>query len=159
MSKPMNLRTKSLCKGKNQMNQDRKKRKKPTRLMNQLRALMGVPHTRLPHSQQQSKYEPTKPDKKRKKIIVISDSILNGLDELGLQRSHNVCVRAHPGATSQGIFDHIKHSARKQPDCIIIHAGSNNLTNGVDTKQNLKLAIEEAKKESSNTDFALSAIE
>ena len=32
------------------------------------------------------------------------------------------------------------------------------MTNGVDTIQNLKLAMEEAKKESPNTDFALSTI-
>ena len=107
---------------------------------------------------QQSKAEPSKADKKRKKIIIIGDSILNGLDEIGLQRNHNVRVRAHPGATSRDIVDHIKPAARKQPDCIIIHAGTNDLTNGVDTIQNLKLAMEEAKKESPNTDFALSTI-
>ena len=107
---------------------------------------------------QHSKAEPSKADKKRKKIIIIGDSILNGIDELGLQRNHNVRVRAHPGATSRDIVDHIKPAARKQPDFIIIQAGTNDLTNGVDTIQNLKLAMEEAKNESPNTDFALSTI-
>ena len=109
-------------------------------------------------SQQQSKAEPSKAETKRKKVVIIGDSILNGLDELGLQRNHNVRVRAHFGATSRDIVDHIKPAARKQPDCIIIHVGTNDLTNGVDTIQNLKLAMEEAKKESPNTDFALSTI-
>ena len=110
------------------------------------------------NNQQQSKAEPSKAEKKRKKIIIIGDSILSSLGKLGLQRNHNVRVRAHPGATSRDIIDHIKPAARKQPDCIIIHAESNDLTNGVNTIQNLKMAIEEAKKESPNTDFVLSTI-
>ena len=52
------------------------------------------------NDRQHSKAEPSKADKKRKKIIIIGDSILNGLDELGLQRNHHVHVRAHPGANS-----------------------------------------------------------
>ena len=75
-----------------------------------------------------------------------------------MQRNHNVRVRAHSGATSRDIVDHIKPASRKQPGCIIIHVGTNDLTNGVDAIQNLKMAMEEAKKESPNTDFALSTI-
>ena len=106
----------------------------------------------------ENKVKPIQVRLKRKKIIIIGNSICNGLGELGLQRNRNVRVRAHPGATSQDIVDHIKTATRKQSDCIDIHAGTNNLTNGVNTIPNLKMSIEEAKKESPNTDFVLSTI-
>eukprot|EP00112_Aurelia_sp_Birch-Aquarium-sp1_P013475 Seg2862.5 transcript_id=Seg2862.5/GoldUCD/mRNA.D3Y31 product="hypothetical protein" protein_id=Seg2862.5/GoldUCD/D3Y31 len=51
----------------------------------------------------------------RKSITIIGDSILNGLEEAGMQKDHNVKVRAHSGATTRDIVDHIKPVVRKRP--------------------------------------------
>ncbi len=61
----------------------------------------------------------------RKNVVIIGDSILNGLS--GLKR-HNVKIRAHSGATSLDIKDHIRPILRRKPDCVLVHCGTNDLT-------------------------------
>ena len=51
-----------------------------------------------------------------------------------LSKNNNfVNVRFHPGATTEDIVDFIKPVIRKRPDTVIIHAGTNDLTNGTNT--------------------------
>ena len=42
------------------------------------------------------------------KIAVTGDSMLNGLNEKGLSKSHNVKVKNYPSATSEDILDKIE---------------------------------------------------
>ena len=51
--------------------------------------------------------------------------------KIGLNKNAdiNIKIRKYPGASSTAILDHIKPSLRKEPDQIVIHAGTNNLTN------------------------------
>ena len=69
--------------------------------------------------------------KKRKKIRakILNDSMLNGTQEKGLIKNAdiNIKIRKYPGASSTDILDHIKPSLRKEPDQIVIHAGTNDL--------------------------------
>eukprot|EP00112_Aurelia_sp_Birch-Aquarium-sp1_P003980 Seg1450.32 transcript_id=Seg1450.32/GoldUCD/mRNA.D3Y31 product="hypothetical protein" protein_id=Seg1450.32/GoldUCD/D3Y31 len=99
-------------------------------------------------------------DKKsiRKKITIIGDSILNGISEFGLKRKHNVKVRAHPGASMQDIKDHIRPVIRGKPDCVVIHAGTNDLTKNVDTQEMIRDLVEESKQESPTTKIVLSSL-
>ena len=94
----------------------------------------------------------------RKSITIIGDSILNGLEEAGMQKDHNEKVRAHSGATTRDIVEHIKPVLRKRPSCIIIHSGTNDLTQGIDTIGNMKSAIEETRQESPGTEIVLSTV-
>ena len=41
----------------------------------------------------------------------------------------NIKIRKYPGASSTDMLDHIRPSLRKEPDQIIIHAGTNDITN------------------------------
>ena len=70
---------------------------------------------------------------KRKKVRVeiLCDSMLNGIQEKGLNKNAdiNIQIRKYPGASSTDILDHIKPSLRKKPDQIVIHAGTNDLAN------------------------------
>ena len=77
-------------------------------------------------------------NKPRKSVIVIGDSLLNGIDNRGLCKHHNVKVRPHPGVTTRDIADHVKPVARRKPDMVIIHCGTNDLTNDIDTTKHLK---------------------
>ena len=84
---------------------------------------------------------------RKKAIAIVGDSILNGIKERGLSGKHHVRVRAHPGATSLDLVDHIKPIARRKPDIVIIHCGTNDLTNSVDTEEYAKKTLDALKEE------------
>eukprot|EP00794_Sanderia_malayensis_P000912 gene912-217_t len=82
--------------------------------------------------------ETAQPEKNTgKRVFIIGDSILNGISEYGLNKSHDVIVHPHSGATSQDIKDHIKPIIRRKPDLIIIHAGTNDLTQECNTVEEM----------------------
>ena len=94
----------------------------------------------------------------RRRITIIGDSILNGIDENSMKRHHNVQVRAHSGANTNDIKDHIKPILRRTPDCIIIHAGTNDLTRETDTINNLKSIVRDAKETAPTTEIVISSL-
>ena len=94
----------------------------------------------------------------RKLITVIGDSILNGLDENLMKRHHNVQVRAHSGANTHDIKDHIKPIMRHAPDCVIIHAGTNDLTRETETINNLRSIVRDAKEKAPTTEIVISSL-
>ena len=51
-------------------------------------------------------------------------------------------VRPHPGATSEDLIDHIKPVARRKPDIVVLHIGTNDLTNGINTQENLQEVVD-----------------
>ena len=66
--------------------------------------------------------------------------MLNGIQERGLNKNAdiNIRIRKYPGASSTDILDHIKPSLRKEPDQIVIHAGTDDLTNDHNYSNNVK---------------------
>ena len=50
----------------------------------------------------------------------------------------NIKIRKYPGASLTDIWDIIRPSLRKEPDQIIIHTGTNDLTNGHNYLNNVK---------------------
>ena len=113
----------------------------------------------------QEKREKEKQDKRtkinqRKNVTIIGDSILNGLSEQGLRKKHNVKIRAHSGATSYDIKDHMRPIARRKPDYIIVHCGTNDLTkkDGINTLETIREMIIETKKETPQTTIVLSTL-
>ena len=105
------------------------------------------------------KKDDTKPSE-RKNVVIIGDSILNGLSEQGLRKRHIVRIRAHSGATSLDIKDHIRPIMRRKPDCVLVHCGTNDLSNkdGIDTIETIKEIISEAKDEYPHTTIVLSSL-
>ena len=95
-------------------------------------------------------------NKSRKSVIVIGDSLLNGIDDRGLCKHHNVKVRPHLGATTRDIADHVKPVARRKPDMVIIHCGTNDLTNDVDTTKHLKEVVQILQEETPHSNFYVS---
>ena len=66
--------------------------------------------------------------------------MVNGIQEKGMNKDSNMIIkiRKYPGVSSTDILDHIKPSLRKDPDQILIHAGTNNLTNDQNYLKNVK---------------------
>ena len=82
----------------------------------------------------------------KRKVVITGDSLLNGLHEKGLSRNHRVKVNNFPGGTSETILENIDEIIKIKPDCLIIHAGTNDLTNGINLLNQAKKIIKEVKK-------------
>ena len=93
----------------------------------------------------------------RKKITIVGDSMLNGIVDRGLSsREHKVWVKNHPGANTEDILDHLKPTLRRKPELVIIHSGTNDITDDKDTILFLDKAIDLVQKDSPNTEVAIS---
>ena len=67
-------------------------------------------------------------------------------------------VRPHPGATSEDLIDHIKPVARRKPDTVVLHIGTNDLTNDINTQEKLQEVVDILQRESNETKIALSSL-
>ena len=67
---------------------------------------------------------------KKRKIIIVGDSLLNGIHEKGLSKNHSVKVNNIPGGTSDAILDKLEDFLSYKPDGLIVHAGTNGITKG-----------------------------
>ena len=94
----------------------------------------------------------------KKLVCLIGDSLLNGTHERGLTKKHNVKVKAHGGATTRDMVDHVKPVLRRAPDTIILHCGTNDLTSNVSTIEQMEEIMKIVKQELSSTKIALSSV-
>ena len=74
--------------------------------------------------------------------------MLNGIHERGMNKDENikVKVRKYLGASSIDILDHIKPSLREAPEQIIIHGGTNDISNNTNYFMNVKKKCETCKR-------------
>ena len=80
----------------------------------------------------------------RKKVIMFGDSFLNGINEKGLSKKHNVKIVNKPGATSERLlFEELDNLIKYQSESVIIHAGTNYLTNGINMLNNANKFVKE----------------
>ena len=76
--------------------------------------------------------------------------MIKNLTGAGISKNHNVKVHSISGMTSNDLIDHIKPMVRKNPDAVLVHIGSNDLTDNVNTMKKIKkvvAAIREIDKE------------
>ena len=67
-------------------------------------------------------------------ILVISDSIMNNIEENRLSRSRNVKVRPFIVSTIEDMFSYITPLLKKRPTYILLHVGTNNSTEQTSTE-------------------------
>ena len=69
-------------------------------------------------------------------------------------------VRTHPGALTDDFIDYVRPTGRKKPTLIIIHGGTNDIQNNVNTLQKIRKVISSIKEYDSdgNIRIALSSI-
>ena len=93
-----------------------------------------------------------------KSICIIGDSMINGVNPDDFKKEFKVKVRPHGGATSEDMLDYVKPTVRKKPDQIILHIGTNDVTNGVDTIINVKKLVNYIKEESPISSICISSL-
>ena len=89
------------------------------------------------------------------KVEIIGDSILNGLVDKGLSKNGNIKTRKYPGCTTSDMKHHVIPTIQKHPAAIIIHAGTNDITNDVESITNYKFIIDKIKRKSPHTKIAI----
>ena len=77
---------------------------------------------------------------KKKKIFIVGDSMIKNITATGISRDHSVKIRPHPGATSIDMCDYM---LCHQPDVIILHCGTNDVSNERNTLKKLKKLLKE----------------
>ena len=57
-----------------------------------------------------------------------------------LSRYKEICypTDTHPGSTTNGNLDYVKLIIRRKPDILLIHSGTNHLTNNVNTMKKVR---------------------
>ena len=59
----------------------------------------------------------------------VGDSMIKHVNGREVSRDNLVKIRFHPGATTDDFIDYVRPTARKKPDIIIIHTGTNDIQN------------------------------
>ena len=81
--------------------------------------------------------------KNTKKVFIVGDSIIKNITGTGISRTNTVNMRPYPGAVTVDICDYIKPELRHKPDVIIIHCGTNDIENEINTVKKIKKLIKE----------------
>ena len=86
----------------------------------------------------------------KKEIMIVGDSIIKHANGREVCRNDSVKIRCHPGTTTDDIIDYVRPTARKKPDMIIIHTGTNDIQNKVNTLQKVRKVITTIKENDVN---------
>ena len=84
--------------------------------------------------------------------------MLNNINNRGLSKTKKVNVLNITGATSTSILTKIDDVLDKKPESIIIHVGTNDLTNDVHLLSNVKKIVSKTNRISPNTSLSFSNI-
>ena len=67
-------------------------------------------------------------------------------------------VKNYAGATSEDILDKIGDLLKVEPDCLLVHIGTNDLTNNVNLLNSVKKMVNKLKNSSPNTKLVFSTV-
>ena len=84
--------------------------------------------------------------------------MLNNIHPRGLSKDSDVKVYSRPRATSDAIKHQINPSINRKPDVLIVHVGTNDITNDIDTITNLQTIVNRVKKKSSHSKLIISSL-
>ena len=93
-------------------------------------------------------------EKRRKKEYLYCRRLhVKNITGSGLSKDHTVKIRPHPGATTVDMIDYIKPELRNKPDIVILHCGTNDITNDVNTVKKIKKLVKEIEENDGSTDI------
>ena len=82
---------------------------------------------------------------KLKNVIIVGASVLNNINSRGLSKPRKISVSNHPGTTSEDILSAVKETLKANPDTLIVHAGTNDITKSTNTLRNIQKICEKVK--------------
>ena len=91
----------------------------------------------------------------KKEIIIVGDSMIKHVNGREVSRDYSAKIRCHPGATTDDNIDYVRPTARKKPDMIIIHTGTNDIQNKVNTLQKVRKVITTIKEIDVNNEIQI----
>lgn len=97
-------------------------------------------------------------NKSQKRIEIVGDSMLNAIEERGLGKHNQIKLNKHPGASSLDMIDHIKPVLRRNPDHIILHVGTNDITKNINLLYHAKEIYKLVKERCPSTKLTFSSI-
>ena len=74
--------------------------------------------------------------------------MVNGISEKGLSVNHKVKIVNFPRGTSEKILEKLDDIIKEKPGDLIVHAGSNDITNNVNLPTNVKKIFSKISRES-----------
>ena len=113
-----------------------------------------------PNNTESRDVKPKTNKRKEIRLELLDDSMLNGVQGKGINKNAdiNIKIPKYPGASLTDIWDHIEPSLRKEPDQIIIHAGTNDLTNDHNYLNNVKKIVKMVRETCKNTKLCFSSL-
>ena len=75
------------------------------------------------------------PAQEKKKIVLTGNSIVNGISEKGLSVNQEVKTVNFSGGTSGKLLEKPDDIIKEKPDDLIVHVGTNDITNNVNVKK------------------------
>ena len=81
--------------------------------------------------------------KNTKKVFIVGDLMIKDITDTGISRTNTVKMRPHPEATTVDICDYIKPELCHKPDVVIIHCGTNDIENEINTVKKIKKLVKE----------------
>ena len=91
----------------------------------------------------------------KKDIVIIGDSMIKYINGLEMSRSSSVIIRSNPGAPTEDLIDYVRPTARKKTKMIVIHSGTNDITNKVNTLQKIRKVIHAIKENDVNNETGI----
>ena len=79
-------------------------------------------------------------------LIITGDSMFNGTHEKGMSKNHRIKVNNFAGGTSATILENIDQLVLSKLDCLIVHAGINDLANETNLLNQAKKIVNKVKK-------------
>ena len=95
---------------------------------------------------EESSFKKDKTKEQKKRVVITGDSMLNGIHEKGLSKNHTVKINNFPGGASEMVLENIDETLKSKPDCLIVHVGTNDLTNGINLLNQAKKIVKQVKK-------------
>ena len=81
--------------------------------------------------------------KYQKNFFIIGDSMIKNITGTRISRVNIIKMRPHPGTTTIDICDFIKPELCQKPDVVILHCGTNDIPNNINTVKKIKKLVKE----------------
>ena len=81
-------------------------------------------------SSDESNMDKDKTIEQKNRVVITGDSMLNGIHEKSMSNNHRLKVNNFPGRTIATVLEKIDQLVKSKPNCLIVHAGTNDLANG-----------------------------